>query len=252
MKFEPILAKSSTMRAPAFLSVLLFCIAIPGYSQQDVYGDGSNATVTRSIPSFTKLHNSVSGQVVVVRGDRYQVKIEGEGNIIQALVAEVKDGELKFGFPNSREVRKTRPYRITVTTPGELSAVSNSGAGGIRVDGIFKSPSMQVENSGSAAVEIELGADQLDLRNGGRGSILIKGRVKQLQCINSGSGNIQGNGLSVDEHSEIQVSGKGSCTIMTNGSIEGDISGSGAINYVGNPTSVKVDHSGTGRPHRIE
>gem|GEM_PF-4060996 len=86
------------MRSLAFLSVLLFCIAIFGYPQGVIHGDGSDVTVTRDIATFSGLHNSISVQVVVVRGDKYQAKIEGERNIIEALSTEVKDGSLEIRF----------------------------------------------------------------------------------------------------------------------------------------------------------
>ena len=46
--------------------------------------------------------------------------------------------------------------------------------------------------------------------------------------------------------------GSGSCTIATNGVIQGRISGSGGINYKGDPSSVDVTHSGSGRAHKID
>jgi len=239
------------MRSLAFLSILLFCVAISGYPQRVIHGDGSDVTVTRDIASFTGLHNSISAQVVVVRGDKYQVKIEGESNIIEALSTEVKDGALQIGFPGFRDIRMTRRLHITVTTPGELSEVANSGSGGIRADDVFKSSSMRVRNSGSGVIAIGLNADQLDLALSGSGKIEVKGRAKQLTCNISGSGHIRGNDLSVEEHSQIHVSGSGSCTITTNGVIDGRISGSGGINYGGNPSTVNVSHSGSGRAHHI-
>ena len=239
------------MRSLVFLSLLLFCIALSGYPQRVLHGDGSDVTVNRDIASFTSLHNSISAQVILVRGDKYQVKLEGESNVIQALSTEVKDGELRIGFPFLRDIRMTRKLRITVTTPGELSEVSNSGSGGIRGEEMFRGSSMRVHNSGSGVVEIGVNADRLDLGMSGSGNILVKGRAKQLECGISGSGSIRGDGLSVEEHSEIHVSGSGSCTITTNGVIDGRISGSGGINYSGNPTTVNVSHSGSGRAHRI-
>src|SRR6185437_3686989 len=243
--------KSTAMRSLAFLSVLLFCVAISGYPQRVIHGDGSDVTVTRDIASFSGLHNSVSAQVVVVRGDKYQVKIEGENNVIEALVTEVRDGALQIGFPGYSNIRMTRRLHITVTTPGELSEVANSGSGGIRSDDVFKSASMRVRNSGSGAIAIGLDAGQLDLSMSGSGNIEVKGHAKQLNCNVSGSGSIRGSDLAVEEHSQIHVSGSGSCTITTNGVIDGRISGSGGINYGGNPSTVNVSHSGSGRAHRI-
>lgn len=243
--------KSTAMRSFAFLSVLLFCVAITGYPQRVVRGDGSDVTVNGDIASFTRLHNSISANVVVVRGDKYQVKIEGESNIIEALSTEVRDGALQIGFPGFRDIRMTRRLHITVTTPGELSEVANSGSGGIRADDVFKSASLQVRNSGSGVIAIGVRTDQLDLSMSGSGNIEVRGRAKQLDCNVSGSGSIRGSDLAIDEHSQIHVSGSGSCTITTNGVIDGRISGSGGINYAGNPSAVNVSHSGSGRAHRI-
>jgi len=239
------------MRSLAFLSILLFCVAISGYPQRIVHGDGSDVTVTRDLASFTGLHNSISAQVVVVPGDKYQVKIEGESNIIGALSTVVKDGALQIGFPGFSNIRMTRRLCITVTTPGELSEVANSGSGGIRADDVFQSTSMRVRNSGSGVIAIGLRTDQLDLSMSGSGNIQVKGRAKQLDCNVSGSGSIRGSDLAVGEHSRIHVSGSGSCTITTNGVIDGRISGSGGINYGGNPSTVNVSHSGSGRAHHI-
>ena len=251
MEFASLPLKSTAMRSLAFLSFLLFCIAISGYPQRVVHGDGSDVTVTRDIASFSSLHNSISAQVVLVRGDKYQVKIEGESNIIEALATEVKDGALEIRFPFFRDIRMTRQLHITVTTPGELSEVANSGSGGIRTDDVFQSTSMRVHNSGSGVIEIGLRTDQLDMSMSGSGNIIARGRAKQMECNVSGSGSIRGSDLAVEEHSEIHVSGSGSCTITTNGAIDGRISGSGGINYAGNPSTVNVSHSGSGRAHRI-
>jgi len=239
------------MRTLAFLSVLLFGKAIAGYSQQDVPGDGSDVTMTRDIASFSILHNSISAEVVVVRGDKYQLKIEGESNVIKALATEVRDGALQFGFPGYGAIRMTRRLHITVTTPGELSEVANSGRGSIRTDEVFKSTTMRVENAGSGPIVIGLDADRLDLTLSGKGNIEVKGRAKKLECVVSGTGNLMGGDLTIDERSEIQVSSRGSCTITTNGVIDGDISGSGGINYAGKPGMVNVGRSGSGKAHRI-
>ena len=239
------------MRPLALLSFFIFCLAITGYSQRVIHGDGSDVTVTRDVASFGSLQNSTSAEVVVIRGDKYQVKIEGEGNVIEALSTEVKDGNLVISFPLLHELQMTRKVLITVTTPGDLVEVSNSASGAIRTGVVFKTASMRVRNSGSGGIELELKADHLDMSMSGSGIIHVRGRAKELECNISGSGNVRGEDLVVEAHSEIHVSGSGSCTITTNGVIEGRISGSGGINYGGNPSEVNVSHSGSGRAHRI-
>jgi len=144
----------------------------------------------------------------------------------------------------------THSLRVFVTTPGELSEVSNSGSGGIRTDNPFKTAAMRVRNSGSGGIALELEADRLDMSMSGSGNIQVRGHANQLECNVSGSGSIQASDLTIREHSEIHVSGSGSCSITTNGVIDGSISGSGGINYGGNPSEVNVSHSGSGRAYK--
>jgi Putative auto-transporter adhesin, head GIN domain len=239
------------MRSLAVFSFLLFGIALSGYAQHTIHGDGSNVTVTRSISSFEHLHNSISAQVTVTKGDKYEVKIEGEANVVEALVTEVKGDELDIHFPLFTNIRSTRSLRIVVTTPGTLNEVSNSGSGGIRTDGLFKTGEMRVHNSGSGAIALELEADHIDMSMSGSGNIQIKGSAKEVECNISGSGSIRASDLAVRQHSKIHVSGSGSCSITTDGVIDGSISGSGGINYGGNPSEVNVTHSGSGRARKV-
>jgi hypothetical protein len=239
------------MRSLALLSFLLFFLAITGYPQHTIHGDGTDITQNRSIPAFQKLHNSIFAEVIVQIGDKYEVKVEGESNVVEALVTEVKDGELDIHFPWMKNVQTTRKLTVWVTTPGNLTEVSNSGSGGIRTDDKFKTSTMSLHNSGSGGIEIALDADQLDMGMSGSGHILVKGQAKQLQCSISGSGSVRGPDLAITERAEVHVSGSGSCTITANGALDGHISGSGGINYLGNPSEVNVSHSGSGRARRI-
>lgn len=73
--------------------------------------------------------------------------------------------------------------------------------------------------------------------------ILVKG--------NTPGGRIHGDDLSVGGRSKIHISGSGSVNFATDGIIEGRISGSGCISYKGNPSSVDVHHSGSGRARKV-
>lgn len=239
------------MRAFTFLPFILIGISLAGYSQETIEGNGNVITEARDIPSFERVHNSVNAHVILMKGDKYSVKVEGESNIVAVLQTEVKDGELNVRFPFLKNVRNTRPLRVTVTTPGTISEVSNSGSGGIRGEEVFRNDVMSLRNSGSGEIKVALNADRLDMNMSGSGNIQISGRAKQAECNVSGSGSIRGSDLRVDGRSKIHVSGSGSCSITTDGVLDGIISGSGGINYSGNPSEVNVIHSGSGRARKI-
>jgi hypothetical protein len=232
-----------------FLSFFL-ALSATGFSQRSIEGDGSDYTESRTVSAFTKLHNSISAEVILVKGNSPGVRIEGEKNIVALLMTEVKDGELDIRFPWMKNIRTTRQLKVWVTTP-DIAEVSNSGSGRIHSDDQFKHSNMSIHSSGSGNIEIALDADMLDVGVSGSGGVLVKGDAKQLDCSISGSGRVNGSDLAVREHSDIHISGSGSCTVATNGVLEGHISGSGGINYKGDPSSVNVSHSGSGRARKI-
>jgi hypothetical protein len=219
-------------------------------SAQRVYGDGSDTTETRQLPSFDKLHLGAPAEVILVKGDAPSVKIEGEKNIIAVLSTEVTGNELRIHFPFLRDVRMHQRLRIRVTTTA-LSGVSNSGSGSILSEDTFKSQTMYVHSSGSGRIELSLETDQLDCGISGSGNIRLKGATKEFEGSISGSGRLGGEELAIQDHTQIRISGSGNCTVVTNGVIDGHISGSGGIFYKGEPSSVSVTHSGSGRARKI-
>src|ERR1700722_18591398 len=91
-------AKSSAMRSLAIFLVL-FGAVLTGYPQRHIAGDGTDYTTTRSLPSFDKVHLSCSVEVIVLKGDSFSVKIEGERNIVELLATDVKGDELDIHWP---------------------------------------------------------------------------------------------------------------------------------------------------------
>ena len=239
------------MRSLAILSLLLFGIALAGFSQRHIVGDGSDYTTIRSLSSFDRVHLACHVEVTVVKGDSFSIRFEGERNIIEELETDVKGGELNIHYPLFKDFRATKPLRCWVTT-NDVSEVSNSGSGRIQSEDRFKSASLSIHNSGSGRIEWKLAADELHIGTSGSGHVLIKGTAKEFECNVSGSGRVEGEDLQVQDRSDIHISGSGSCTIATNGVIQGRISGSGGINYKGDPSSVDVTHSGSGRAHKID
>jgi hypothetical protein len=238
------------MRLLAILLVL-FGPVLTGYSQRHITGDGSDYKETRPLSSFDRVHLSCSVEVVVVKGDSFSIRLEGERNIIEMLETDVKGGELNIHYPLFKDFRATKPLRCWVTT-SDVSEVSNSGSGRIQSEDRFKSAAMSIHNSGSGGIEWKLAADEVHIGTSGSGHVQLKGIAKELNCSVSGSGKIDGGDLEIQDRSDIHISGSGSCTIATNGVIQGRISGSGGIYYKGNPGTVDVTHSGSGRAHKVD
>ena len=113
---------------------------------------------------------------------------------------------------------------VEVTVP-TLTALTLTGAGNIAVDGI-ENESLEVSLSGS-------------------GNLAGSGAAKRLEITLGGSGNVQFAHVVADEARAI-VSGNGNIFVTATRSLDGSISGDGAIVYTGSPQNVTKSVTGTG------
>jgi len=232
-----------------FVSLLL-SLSFAGYSQRTIEGDGSEFRESRTVPAFNKVGLSVHAEVILVKGSAPGLRIEGEKNIVDQLITEVGSGQLKIYYPLFKNFRATKPLRIWVTTP-EIVGIWNSGSGTIHSEDVFSAESISFHSSGSGHVEMGVKAAQVDVSISGSGGVTVKGETKELECGISGSGRVQADDLTVGQRAKAHISGSGSVYFTTDGIIEGRISGSGCINYKGNPSQVDVHHSGSGRARKV-
>src|ERR1700749_2898139 len=98
------------MRSLAILLVL-FGSVFTGYSQRHIIGDGSDYKETRSLTSFDRVHLACHVEVVVVKGDSFSIRLEGERNIIEVLETDVKGGELNIHYPLFYDLTARMPVR---------------------------------------------------------------------------------------------------------------------------------------------
>gem|GEM_PF-2922618 len=189
-----------------FFSFLLLTATITGFSQRRIDGDGSDYRESRTIPAFSKVGLSVHAEVILVKGSTPGLRIEGEKNIVDALITEVGDRQLKIYYPLFKDIRPTKPLRIWVTTT-DLEGMWNSGSGTIHSEDVFTTETFSVHSSGSGHIEMGVRAGEVSVSISGSGGVTVKGTAKQLECGISGSGRIHADDLSVGERSKIHISG---------------------------------------------
>jgi len=236
------------MRSTAAIITLL--LLMTACKRPILRGDGSTYTETRPLASFDKLQIWGHFEVVVVKGDSCSIRLEGEKNIIGLVKTEVSSNDLHVRFPLLKDIRPTQRVRCWITVPN-IMQITNSGSGSIQTADTIRAEAFSIHNSGSGRIAIGVVADRLRVGISGSGRVIIGGHIGELHCRISGSGAVDGTALAVREHAAVRISGSGTVTIATNGVISGGISGSGNINYKGDPSAVRVGHSGSGRARKV-
>jgi hypothetical protein len=214
----------------AFLAVLLLLVLALAVllfvrvesSTKVLEGSGVSVTQVRTLPSFTAVDLAGAAHVTVRAGQEQVVEVRADDNLVERIRTEVVSGSFLIATPGT--FRAVSPMTVDVAVP-ELEAVTLSGSGAIRIDGVD--------------------APQFHVQLRGAGALAVAGKVERLEATLAGTGDAQLQDL-VARDVVATVSGTGRLEVHATRSLDASVPGTGAIFYTGNPSDVKESVTGTG------
>lgn len=191
--------------------------------QRPVTGNGQIVTQQRPIGNFRQIEARGSSEVIVRVGPAPSLTITADSNLIPLIGSEIRGSKLILDARGSYRTRNAP--RIVITVPA-LDSAALSGSGNVRVEGM---------SSRVAALAVN-----------GSGNLVASGRASSLNVAINGSGNADARAFQA-ANVQVAISGSGNATVATSGPLNGAISGSGNIRYVGRPSTISVVRNGSGR-----
>lgn len=219
------------------LFIIILTFAAPIVHAQDIE--------ERTLADFTKIRTGGSWDVILKKGNRPEVKLEAKNLDLDRVITEVDNGTLDIHL----EKGNYRNVDLTVyVTFVELEQIHSGGSGNFKVLSDLVAEDLEISLSGSGDASFKsIEADELHLTMSGSGNVEVKeGGVGNVQLEQSGSGNCKAIGLETEE-AEISKSGSGNVALTINQSLSVRSSGSGNIEYEGNPEINNILISGSGR-----
>lgn len=245
---------------------------------------------TRKVDNFNKIAFAVSGKAFVKQGDTQKVELEGTKEVLDKVEVVVEDGRLivrskdrwdwSWGKEDHITVYITAPdiRALSVSGSGDLEAqtkivtgdldlkvsgsgnlkaeveannvVANiSGSGNIRMRGKCNNLQSQLSGSGGLVADIAV-ANKLDIGISGSGKFEARGSANSVKASISGSGRVKAADLETNA-CDIKIGGSGSVEINVKSELTANISGSGSVNYRGNPSHVNANSSGSGKVRKM-
>lgn len=208
----------------------------------------------RKVSNFNGIGINGSIKAYVKMGSTESLRLEGDQEVINELVTEVKDGILTIRPKSSQWkewFKKHSNAKITAyITAKQLTSLAISGSGSIEVENAITANAFNVALSGSGKIKATVNTQTFDGAISGSGTLSFSGKAKNTDLAISGSGNFQGQGFSSQEV-DVHVSGSGSVYIHAEKSIDAAVSGSGNIIYTGNPNITKAV-SGSGKVRKAD
>ncbi|MEN8186529.1 MAG: head GIN domain-containing protein [Bacteroidota bacterium] len=237
--------KTKTLRSvTGILITLLFIASCTAQNYGRIKGNGKVITKTRNVDNFEKIGVSGSFDVDLVKGNEGKIDIKIEENLLPYLITEVKDGKLKIKWKSGTSINTNKGVHLTVYF-NDINAVGLSGSGDINSKDLIKSDDFNVAVSGSGDIQLNLDVNNLKTAISGSGDIGLSGKTKVFKAGISGSGDIDAGKLE-SRNAELKIAGSGDMTVTVTEELYARVSGSGDIEYKGNPKIEDIKVSGSG------
>jgi hypothetical protein len=200
------------------------------------------AEETRDVPAFTAVKFTGVAHLVLAVGKEQSLKLDADRDVLGEVTTEVKSGTLEirrrdrhksrwsfFGFlqwlgSSGGQERAGDNLTITIAAP-KLSALSISGAAKVDADGF---------DGGDTAIVIA-----------GASDLHASGRLDHLVLTISGAGNAKLGDL-VTTAAVVSLTGAGNVVVQPKQSLHAEISGMGAVRYIGDPPDITRNITGMG------
>lgn len=246
---------------------------------------GSGEIIRKQIelPAFHAVQSSRAVDVVLVADTGQSSVIEADDNVMEYVVAEVKNGVLHCGISDKIRTISSIHVTITVPTDGKLSSLSASSASEIKGEVKITGREVDLAASSAAKITAKVEADEVDADLSSAATIIaevsggscsidagssanFKGTIAVRHCeVDASSASdiyLEGAALTCDvelssaaelnaakfavKRYKIEVSSAADADILCLESLDAEASSAGDITYKGNCTQTRISRSSGG------
>ncbi|WP_047244798.1 head GIN domain-containing protein [Maribacter thermophilus] len=234
-------------KVTTLLFVFTITVSCAGQWGKSIKGNGEKVTIDRSTEDYDAIAVSGFFDVDLVDGNEGNITLEGESNLLEYIITEVKDDKLVIKTKKGVNLKPSNWNNgIRITVPIEsVDAIALSGSGDIVGKTTIKGNSLKTAMSGSGDITLKVDTQYLSASMSGSGDITLSGNTEDFEATISGSGDIKAFDLEAD-NVNATVSGSADIKVTANKTLKARVSGSGDITYRGNPSKLDTKTSGSG------
>lgn len=209
-----------------------------------IKGNGDIITKTRTVSNYEKIGIAGAFDVKLFKGNEGEITIKADENLMEYIITEVKNGDLKIKTKKGYNIRGTKTILISVPFD-DISAVSLAGSGDVYSDDVIDTKNLKLSLAGSGDFNLAVSTKNLSSSIAGSGDITLKGDSDEFNCSIAGSGNINAYDLTA-KIATAKIAGSGNVKVHAIEEIQAKSAGSGNIYYIGNPSVEKTTSVGSG------
>lgn len=234
------------------LALLTFCFQSCFFKGKEVVGDGNIVTEDYEVTGrFSQIDISSVFDIELIQSEENRLTIIADKNIFDHIDVRFKDGTLEIEEEEGISLSPSKQMKLIIAAP-DFSSIALSGVCNVTSKHQIRcAKDISFNLSGSASIDLDLIADEIEISSSGIGTIDLKGKAKDLDIKASGASNIHCFALTAQNVS-VDISGAGTANVYVNGELEVEISGAGSVNYKGTPTLITKKLSGVGNLNKVE
>lgn len=216
------------------------------WNNKSLKGNGNIISTSRTINEYDAISCAGPMDFILIKGNEGLIKIEGEENLLEYIITEVKGNKLIVRVEHGVNLKPSWNKSIEITIPFEdINAVSLSGSGDVWNTDVIYENELKVTLSGSGDIKLNVKTKYLESALAGSGDITISGNTESLETTVTGSGGFHGFDLQ-SELTKATVTGSGNLDVVSNHTLTARVTGSGNINYKGQPEKEDTKVTGSG------
>jgi len=213
---------------------------------EKVKGNGNVTTITRTTSDYDGISCAGSFDYVLVAGTEGKITIEGEENLLEYVVTEVKNNKLVVKTEKNVNLRPSSGKTIKVTIPfKDIDNIALAGSGDMTNTDPITASDLKVSLAGSGDVVLTVETNSVKGSIAGSGDLTLKGNTNNLDASIAGSGDFHGFDLQAN-NTEVSVAGSGDAEVVSKETLKARIAGSGDIEFKGNPKKEDTKAVGSG------
>ncbi len=201
-------------------------------------GGKAITTAAQSTDAYTEVEAMGPDTVVLVTGDTFSIKAEGNAEAIKTLRYKIDGSAIQIGRTKGKWYGESaKGVTITITAP-KVSAVSLAGSGDFKGDKL-SGDKVVIDLAGSGNVDVAaVTAPAVEGNVAGSGNIKASGTAAKAEWSIAGSGNVDAAAITSDDV-EVSVAGSGDVLVNATKTADASIAGSGDVTVTGGAKCTK-------------
>lgn len=226
----------------ANFSLFLLCLFLGisvSHAQGQIKGDGNIISDEREIGTFSKLEIKGGYNVIFSIGEKEQLRIEGDSNLVALVRTEVKNGKLEIdcNCPRNQSLNPSHSLKIYLTAK-RLTDLGLNGAVIFRSNSKLSGNSLNLNLSGASVLTADVALKTLTADISGGSNLNLSGTATNATITAAGSCNINSPGLKT-EALKANLSGASQARASVSKTLDATLSGASMLHYKGSPAITK-------------